>query len=356
MLNDPRPFIIATGQQSGGERSTSIGQPMGTTVSKAEHCLSSPTLMPINHGGDDERVRRGDRPHPTLTKSRGEYAMAAYLARVGNGERDGQEARTRDARAPYSTTVASGGGGKDRLVGTVLKFFGGVVGNRPDRPLGAVTGTDHNAAMATYLVKFRGACTSAPVDGPGPTFTGGGEHVGVGAASLVKFYCDPVTQQQSLRVPIHTIPAHERFGLLHSVLTPAGETFDLARAMEVGALVLEHAKPGEEIKGLAVVCAEPGALELMHAAGAAWAVEAPVLGVICTVEVDGWVYVVADVGLRMLAVEELARCQGFPEDYVLPRVKSQAVRLIGNSVCPPVARAIVRANCGHLVRKRRRAA
>ncbi len=48
--------------------------------------------------------------------------------------------------------------------------------------------------------------------------------------------------------------------------------------------------------------------------------------------------------MRMLTPRELAAAQGFPADYWLPDNKSTAVRLIGNSVCPPLAEAIVRAN------------
>lgn len=50
-------------------------------------------------------------------------------------------------------------------------------------------------------------------------------------------------------------------------------------------------------------------------------------------------------GMRMLTARELADAQGFPAGYRLPAVHAQAVYFIGNSVCPPVAEAIVRANC-----------
>jgi len=65
-----------------------------------------------------------------------------------------------------------------------------------------------------------------------------------------------------------------------------------------------------------------------------------------TVELDGWPYVVADIGLRMLQPRELARAQGFPDTYILTGTKRQQVARIGNSVCPPVVEALVRANFG----------
>lgn len=49
---------------------------------------------------------------------------------------------------------------------------------------------------------------------------------------------------------------------------------------------------------------------------------------------------------RMLTVPEMLSAQGFPSDYQLPRVKRDAVQLIGNSVSPLVAAAVVRAAVG----------
>lgn len=67
--------------------------------------------------------------------------------------------------------------------------------------------------------------------------------------------------------------------------------------------------------------------------------------------VAGSEYLLADIHLRMLNPRELARCQGFEDDYVLERdvhgnpvPKSKQVAGVGNSVCPHVAEAIVRVN------------
>ncbi len=69
------------------------------------------------------------------------------------------------------------------------------------------------------------------------------------------------------------------------------------------------------------------------------------------VTVEGVDYEIADIGMRMLAPHELAAAQGFPVDYVIaplrdgkPISKTEQIELIGNSVCPPLAEAIVRAN------------
>ena len=57
----------------------------------------------------------------------------------------------------------------------------------------------------------------------------------------------------------------------------------------------------------------------------------------------------------MLAPRELFRAQGFADSYIigdnpeqgLRLTKSDQVRMVGNSVCPPLAEALVMANLGN---------
>lgn len=69
------------------------------------------------------------------------------------------------------------------------------------------------------------------------------------------------------------------------------------------------------------------------------------------VTVHGEQYAIVDIGMRMLSPRELFRAQGFPSSYVIdpvcngkPLTKTAQVRMAGNSVTPPVAEALVRAN------------
>lgn len=68
------------------------------------------------------------------------------------------------------------------------------------------------------------------------------------------------------------------------------------------------------------------------------------------VTVHGQDYAITDIGMRMLAPRELYRAQGFPDAYIIdlphdgkPLTKTAQVRMCGNSVSPPAAAAIVRA-------------
>lgn len=69
------------------------------------------------------------------------------------------------------------------------------------------------------------------------------------------------------------------------------------------------------------------------------------------VTIAGETYAIADVGMRMLQPRELFAAQGFPSDYIIDFevdgkavTKGAQIALAGNSVPPPVAREIIRAN------------
>lgn len=74
-----------------------------------------------------------------------------------------------------------------------------------------------------------------------------------------------------------------------------------------------------------------------------------------TVHVQGEPYVIVDIAMRMLQPRELYRAQGFPDSYEIEvgangerLTKAAMVRLVGNSVCPPVARVLCSANVPEL--------
>ena len=65
-----------------------------------------------------------------------------------------------------------------------------------------------------------------------------------------------------------------------------------------------------------------------------------------TATIQGQEYEVVDIGYRMLQPRELARGNGFSDDYKLIGPKRQQTARIGNSVCPPVVKALVEAQFG----------
>lgn len=78
------------------------------------------------------------------------------------------------------------------------------------------------------------------------------------------------------------------------------------------------------------------------------------------VTIQGEDYQIVDIGMRMLQPHELYEAQGFPKDYIIDRdytgqmyPKSKQVARCGNSVPPPFAEALVRANLPELACKRK---
>lgn len=70
--------------------------------------------------------------------------------------------------------------------------------------------------------------------------------------------------------------------------------------------------------------------------------------------VDGELYIITDIHLRMLEPHELSMAQGFGTDYQ-HQLNSQGIQIskkdqtarVGNSVCPDVAEALILANIAH---------
>jgi len=156
----------------------------------------------------------------------------------------------------------------------------GTKSNSAAAPLSTVTAFDHNALVTSHVVKFKGDNYGHPTDEPLQTITANGYHFGEVRAFLTKYY--GITDGQNMADPVHTVTAKDRLGL---------------------------------------------------------------------VMVHGQEYAIADIGLRMLTPKELYNAQGFPPDYVIdigaggkPMTKAAQVARCGNSVCPPIAEALVRAN------------
>ena len=146
---------------------------------------------------------------------------------------------------------------------------------------------DRETAQASFVSKFYGTNVGSSAGAPLPTVTSTGQHLAEVRAFLVKYY--GTATGISATEPLDTVTTKDRFGL---------------------------------------------------------------------VTVHGVDYVITDVGLRMLSPRELFNAQGFPADYVIdidfngrPITKTDQIELVGNSVCPDVAEAIVFANIYERSRK-----
>lgn len=165
------------------------------------------------------------------------------------------------------------------------------------------------------------------------TVVAGGQKHALVSAFLAKHYTGVVGDD--LRKPLPTITATDHNAPVAATLSPVGA--DLGRADQVAAFLVKYSG-----QGVGQTLDEP--LHTMPTRDR--------FGLV-TVTIKGERYVITDIGMRMLQPHELAMAQGFPASYRFdqangkPVPKYVQVRLIGNSVCPPLARAIVEANFMH---------
>ena len=324
-------------------RALDIEKPLGTVVAGASKAALVTAFLNQHAHSGSERVMAVDKPlHTICAQVKGGHIGLVSAALVGVGGRAG-DSRPRGADEPTATITAKG----DTAIATAFlaKHYTGVVGSDLDDPLGTVTSSDHHSlvtanlihmghgegaqggkrfshgirdvadplntitasgaaggVVTSHLVKLRGTSSTASMEEPLHTVSAGGQHHAEVRAFLVKYY--GTDQDPRLEEPLHTITTKDRYGLV----TIAGQDYEIV-----------------------------------------------------------------DIGLRMLAPAELYRAQGFPAHYVineipdpallfvdgkqtttsplsLPRVpltKSAQVRMCGNSVCPPLSEALIRANFAH---------
>ena len=179
-------------------------------------------------------------------------------------------------------------GGHHGLVSAHLaKNYTGVVGSPMLDPVHTVTAKDHNALVISHLSKMKNNCVGQELHEPIHTMTTINQFAEV-RAFLTAFYGNE-KDGNSVETPLRTIPTKDRFGL---------------------------------------------------------------------VTVGQQQYQIVDIGFRMLQPVELFKAQGFPDTYIFDKgidedgneirlTKTEQTRMVGNSVCPQLARALVEANFKH---------
>lgn len=240
--------------------------------------------------------------------------------------------------------------------------------NRPaDAPMHTVCASakDTNSIVTTFLSSFYGSDRKNGGGEPGAplrTIRAGGQHHAVVSAHIEQANGGPRMRNAAGRaadMPLSTV-------------TTTGSQQRLVQTM----LVEQDALPPELLDRAVMTAAflvKYYGTDGDNEAAQSQSVDRPMDTVttkarfaVVTVTIDATTYIIVDIGLRMLTPRELARAQGFPEDYVLnpvvrkflrgkwverPLTISEQISAIGNSVCPPVARALVAANQSDLVER-----
>lgn len=247
-----------------------------------------PFIVKVNHTSSSGEVHfRGQslkQPIQTITGKNGSGIVAPVLTECANASNQ----RCMPADEPLRTICAETKGGHHALASIFLaKNYTGVVGSAATDPVHTITSKDHNALVVSHLSKLKNNCVGQTVDEPLHTMTTINQFAEV-RAFLTAFYGNekdgnPVDQ------PLRTIPTKDRFGLV----------------------TINHQQ-----------------------------------------------YQITDIGFRMLQPVELFKAQGFPENYIFERgiddhgneiflTKTEQTRMVGNSVCPQLARALIEANFKH---------
>ncbi len=282
----------------GKDRSASVDEGIRVIPCENRHALIAPVLTYAQQGGACRPVN-GQSHTITASKKDQNSVLVGYMAQANNDSRR----------------------------------VGGVNPGRPlNEALSTVTQTgSHQQLVSAYIARDFGTSTGHSVTEPSATIMPEGQ----GKSRLIMPYLqsyygtgEGAREDDACR----TITTRDRFGHIEATVdVPPFTEAQAARARQVADFLRTHGVWDER--------------EFV------------------TIEIDGVTFVVVDIGMRMLSPRELFSAQGFPRDYQIdgyfdrlrdgapiwvPFSKEVQVSCVGNSVCPPVARALVAANCGHL--------
>lgn len=279
-----------------------------------------PFIVQTSHTGTTGRGKYAwsdEEPLRTLSQ-RSEFGVVAPVLSKFHGSKSSGDSRCKQLELPFNTLdtqprfallaphlVAVGHGERTGQAGRAMDA---------EKPLGTITSKGHHALVTAFLAKHFGGMVGVEVETPLPTTTTKGCQNQVVAANLIHMNHGG-KQWSELKEPMRTVMSGgTHAALVYSFLT---RFFGNSIGQSVEA-------PAPTANG----CNKTG---------------------LVTVVIDGELFVVTDIGMRMLTPRELARAQGFPDTYLLTGTKTSQVARIGNSVCPHVAAAIVKANVTAMV-------
>jgi len=261
----------------------------------------NPFIIGIDHQSSQSAQWDIDSPLRTITRENRFAVVTPYVTKFRTG------ATGHPVDEPLHTITAgsyikrpAGAGHALGLVTPFLTKYHGqkaaeTRGQKLDDPLKTQDTSNRFGLVSAFLTKFYSTNIGSDMRQPVPTITASGQHIGEVRAFLIKYYgCG---DGQSLNDPMHTVTSKDRMGFV----TVSG------RKLRCGL-------PVDALQRLGIVT------------------------------IAGEQYQIADIGLRMLQPHELAKAQGFPDSYRLIGTKSSQVAKIGNSVCPPIAKALISAN------------
>ena len=300
-----------------------------------------------------------EEPLPTVTTGNRNFLCTPSLIQYHSEQSKG-EVRGQKVDEPIMTIDGSPRYGINACY--ISKYFSGEkqAGADAAEPLPTVTGVDHNAAVVVHLSSRYGDGNDgrgSSVDKPAPTVTGT-NHSHAVAANIVHYYggADHASKTDSPLPTVTTLPRHY---LTESHLCVLRKNMDCKPVNEPIATLTTSA--GHFAQVVTYLQKIEGKQDLGK-----WREVRKLLNdyagyniaddEILIIEVDKVPYFISDIGMRMLKAKELKLAQGFPDDYIIdiePYIgkkysEAKQIARLGNAVCPPVATALIRANCADM--------
>lgn len=313
------PFIIGVGGRCADCPPRSVMEPHRTATTKADAAICNPILAPFTFSNTGSSAgASADEPVGTVRTAGGQILAAANLIQyhteqtenvrssgladplqtVDGSNRHGlvsahlveyySTGRPLNIKEPLHTVTVHD---REAMVSAVIHPIhdGGYKGkgNKPDIPLNTVTSSGGMMLAAHHITEFKGQDIGQRMDKPLRTITAGGGEFAVVGTEIRNY--EPGS--------------------------------DLGYWPEIRALLNRHC-------GYTLADNE-----------------------VLLLKINGRLWFISDITMRMLTPKELYAAMGFPPDYIIdrdytgrPYPKNAQVARCGNAVCPQMAAAVVRAN------------
>lgn len=233
------PYLVGCGGPAHGGEPRGADAAMGTVMPKNSEAVVAPFLARLGQGnGNGKYVNEAGEPLTTVV-SKAEHMLVAPCLVPRYGEAKGQQPRAADVQEPLSTIVPTGNGA-GLVAAFFAKHYGGATGCKADSPLPTTTarGTQTQLVAANLIHMNHGEKQWSGADEPLRTVTSG-NHAALVYSFLVKYFGTAIGH--ALDGPMHTATGKDRFGLV--TVTIDGEPYVI---VDIGMRML---KPRELARG-----------------------------------------------------------------------------------------------------------
>lgn len=244
-----------------------------------------PFIVQVNHSGESFRGQELNEPMPTITGKHGFGLVTPYITQIG--QTGFVNDRSKSIKEPLTTIVSKA---EHCLVTPYLIQYhsettkDGVRGQTIQEPIMTLDSSPRYGLVSAFIIQMNNHMIGTDMKEPLNTIVAGPGHLGEVRAFLIKYYGQGIGQD--IQEPLDTVVSKDRFGL---------------------------------------------------------------------VTIYDQDYQIIDIGMRMLEPRELFNAQGFPKNYIIDHdytgkayPKTAQVAKCGNSVCPPLSEALVKANLPEL--------